>query len=49
MKKTEEEKIETEYKKPVLQEMENMIFPEEILQEFNKGHWCFGCSNCNCN
>lgn len=37
------------YDKPVIEEQEGLVFPEEIWQEFNEGHWCFGCTNCNCN
>ena len=37
------------YEKPLLQLEEEMLFPEEVWDEFNKGHWCFGCTNCNCN
>jgi len=36
------------YEKPILEEQEGLVFPEEIWQEFNQGHWCFGCTNCNC-
>ena len=36
------------YEKPVMEEQEGLVFPEEIWHEFNQGHWCFGCSNCNC-
>ena len=36
------------YEKPVMEEQEGLVFPEDIWQEFNEGHWCFGCSNCNC-
>ncbi|MCS7238813.1 MAG: hypothetical protein NZ899_11175 [Thermoguttaceae bacterium] len=36
------------YEKPSFEE-EGMVFPEELWEEFNKGKWCFGCTNCNCN
>lgn len=38
-----------EYEAPKLQKEEEMIFPEEVWQQFSNGRWCFGCSNCNCN
>lgn len=38
-----------EYEKPELEEMEEMVFTEEVWEEFNQGRWCFGCTNCNCN
>lgn len=37
------------YEPPLLEEQDGMIFPEEIWQEFSDKHWCFGCTNCNCN
>ncbi len=37
------------YEKPILLVEENMVFTKEVWDEFNNGHWCFGCSNCNCN
>lgn len=36
------------YEKPLLEEQSGMVFPEEVFQEFNDKHWCFGCTNCNC-
>jgi len=47
--KDDEVKEKKKYEKPILEEQEGMIFPEEIWQEFNGKHWCFGCTNCNCN
>ena len=37
------------YEKPLFEEQEEMIFPEEVWEEFSSGVWCFGCTNCNCN
>lgn len=37
------------YEKPEITEEKEMIFPEEVWQQFSDGKWCFGCSNCNCN
>lgn len=37
------------YEDPVFEEEDGMCFPEELWDEFNRGKWCFGCTNCNCN
>jgi len=37
------------YEKPVFEEDDGMIFPQEIWEQFNEGKWCFGCTNCSCN
>ncbi|MPN08019.1 hypothetical protein SDC9_155295 [bioreactor metagenome] len=37
------------YEPAELVQEKEMIFPEEVWQQFSNGRWCFGCSNCNCN
>jgi hypothetical protein len=37
------------YESPSIVEEEELIFPEEVWKQFSDGHWCFGCTNCNCN
>jgi hypothetical protein len=37
------------YEKPLFEEQKEMVFPEEVWEEFSNGAWCFGCTNCNCN
>lgn len=43
------EEYKREYEQPILEEEQEMVFTKEIWEEFNEGHWCFGCTNCNCN
>lgn len=38
-----------QYTPPVIEEINELTFPEEEWKDFSKGKWCFGCSNCNCN
>lgn len=45
----EEVAVKLPYEAPRLEEQDEMIFPEEVWQQFSGGHWCFGCTNCNCN
>jgi len=37
------------YEAPVFKELGGVEFAEDIWEEFCKGKWCFGCTNCNCN
>lgn len=35
------------YQKPLLRKQEQMIFPTEIMEEFNGGRFCLQCSGCH--
>ena len=35
------------YEKPLFEEQESLVFPDEIWDEFNKGRFCMSCSSCH--
>ena len=41
--------MKKEYITPEISQEEEMLFTKEEWEDFREGHWCFGCTNCNCN
>ena len=37
----------TNYEKPLFEREEKMVFPREIVEEFNGGRYCVQCSSCH--
>ena len=35
------------YKKPVFEKQEGLVFPREIIEQFNEGRFCVQCSGCH--
>jgi len=35
------------YKKPVFEKQEGLVFPKEVIEQFNGGRFCVQCSSCH--
>lgn len=45
--KVEEMKRSRVYEKPVFEKQEGLVFPREIIEQFNEGRFCVQCSSCH--
>jgi len=35
------------YEKPVFEKQEGLVFPREVIEQFNGGRFCVQCSSCH--
>lgn len=35
------------YKKPLFEKQEGLVFPREVIEQFNGGQFCVQCSGCH--
>lgn len=40
-------KAKKAYEKPVFEKQKGLIFPEEVIEQFNGGRFCVQCSSCH--
>lgn len=45
--KVEEMKGSRVYEKPVFEKQEGLVFPSEVIEQFNGGRFCVQCSSCH--
>ena len=43
----EKVKAKKVYKKPVFEKQEGLVFPREVIEQFNGGRFCVQCSSCH--
>jgi len=40
-------KVKKVYEKPVFEKQEGLVFPREVIEQFNGGRFCVQCSSCH--